>query len=455
MHGCSGVDTSEVTGPTGDAWWDDAPVGDPSDERPTKAPRWRPSRIAGVVGLVVVTLLGLLSGWSGALLMASLYVGLTAIYALVRRTSWLGGPMRRGVSAAVLGASLVALVVSASAAAPSAEPVAAPAATAATQSPRPTATPSASATPTLEEQAATRPAPDPAPAADAAVVAAAQPQTALATATLLPVKGRAPKTGYDRDLYGQAWKDVDRNGCDTRNDILRRDLTDQALKDGTNGCVVLTGMLQDPYSAKAISFVRGQDTSSAVQIDHVVALSDSWQKGAQQWDVAKRESFANDPLNLLAVDGPLNMQKGDGDTATWLPPNKSFRCDYVARQVGVKYTYGLWVTQAEQDAMVGVLSTCPDQPLPTGSAVPPPPVVEEAPVVVVPAAPVAPAAPAVPVAPVAPARPVAPAAPAAPAVSGPFKNCTEARAAGAAPVYAGSPGYQPKLDRDNDGIGCE
>ncbi|MEZ0446494.1 HNH endonuclease family protein [Cellulomonas sp. ICMP 17802] len=189
--------------------------------------------------------------------------------------------------------------------------------------------------------------------------------SALAAVALLPVKGRAPKSGYDRELYGQAWKDVDRNGCDTRNDILRRDLTDQLLKPGTNGCVVATGTLLDPYSGTAIAFVRGQGTSSLVQIDHVVALSDSWQKGAQQWDAATREAFANDPLNLLAVDGALNQQKGDGDTATWLPPNKGYRCAYVARQVAVKYAYGLWVTQAEQDAMVRVLSTCPSQPLPT------------------------------------------------------------------------------------------
>jgi hypothetical protein len=254
------------------------------------------------------------------------------------------------------------------------------------------------------------------------VVAAAPPQTALAAAALLPVKGRAPKTGYDRDLYGQAWKDVDRNGCDTRNDILRRDLTDQVLKDGTNGCVVASGTLLDPYSGRPIAFVRGQDTSSAVQIDHVVALSDSWQKGAQQWDTAKREAFGNDPLNLLAADGPLNQQKGDGDTATWLPPNKAFRCAYVARQVGVKYTYGLWVTQAEQDAMVGVLSTCPAEPLPAGSAVPLPTVAE-------------------------PATGEQPAAP--------FASCSEAWAAGAAPVHVGDTGYAPHLDGDGDGIACE
>ena len=201
--------------------------------------------------------------------------------------------------------------------------------------------------------------------------------------------------------------------------------------------MVASGTLLDPYSGKAIAFVRGQDTSSAVQIDHVVALSDSWQKGAQQWDTAKREAFGNDPLNLLAADGPLNQQKGDGDTATWLPPNKAFRCAYVARQVGVKYTYGLWVTQAEQDAMVGVLSTCPTEPLPAGSAVPPLPVVEarrwsssarrratRRPAVAAPAAPV----------------PAVPAARARPApVTGPFANCTEAWAAGAAPVLRRRP----------------
>ncbi|WP_372439958.1 HNH endonuclease family protein [Cellulomonas fengjieae] len=206
----------------------------------------------------------------------------------------------------------------------------------------------------------------PAPVTPPVTPEPATPSTALATVALLPVKGRAPKTGYDRDLYGHAWKDVDRNGCDTRNDILRRDLVDQVIKDGTHGCVVAAGTLHDPYSGEPIAFVRGQGTSSAVQIDHVVALSDSWQKGAQQWDTATREAFANDPLNLLAADGPLNQRKGDGDTATWLPPNTGFRCAYVARQVGVKHAYGLWVTQAEQDAMVRVLSTCPSEPLPVG-----------------------------------------------------------------------------------------
>jgi hypothetical protein len=205
------------------------------------------------------------------------------------------------------------------------------------------------------------------------VVSSAAPQTALATVSLLEVKGRAPKTGYDRDLFGSGWVDVDRNGCDTRNDVLARDLEPETFKAGTHDCVVLTGTLVDPYSATTIGFVRGNETSSAVQIDHVVALSDAWQKGAQAWAETRRVSFANDPMNLLAVDGPLNMQKGDGDAATWLPPNKAYRCAYVARQVGVKYTYGLWVTDAERNAMVSVLSTCPNQALPDGSTLAPAP----------------------------------------------------------------------------------
>ena len=195
------------------------------------------------------------------------------------------------------------------------------------------------------------------------------PGAALIALARLPVKGRAPRTGYDRAAFGQAWTDDNddqfgHNGCDTRNDILRRDLRDLTLKPGTHGCVVLRGVLDDPYTGRTIDFVRGERTSFAVQIDHVVALSDAWQKGAQYWSARKRVDLANDPLELLAVDGPTNEAKGDGDAATWLPPNRSFRCAYVARQIAIKAKYGIWVTAAERDAMVRVLARCPQQRLP-------------------------------------------------------------------------------------------
>lgn len=180
----------------------------------------------------------------------------------------------------------------------------------------------------------------------------------------LAVKGRAPKTGYARDQFGTAWADVDRNGCDTRNDILTRDMTSIVYKAGTQNCVVLTGVLADPYSGERIEFTRGVSTSSEVQIDHVIPLSDAWQKGAQKLSLTTRTALANDPLNLLAVKGRLNSQKSDGDAATWLPPLKSYRCAYVARQIAVKAKYSLWVTIAEKNAIKGILSKCPDQLLP-------------------------------------------------------------------------------------------
>lgn len=176
----------------------------------------------------------------------------------------------------------------------------------------------------------------------------------------IPIKGRAPKTAYSRDQFGGGW--ATKKGCDTRNIILYRDLVDVAVDEG---CIVISGALDDPYTGEMIQFRRGASSSAKVQIDHVVALSDAWQKGAQQLTYDERVVFANDPLVLLAVDGPANQEKGDGDSATWLPPNKSFRCQYVARQVAIKAKYDLWVTQAEYDAMIRVLERCPDQLLPT------------------------------------------------------------------------------------------
>ena len=189
--------------------------------------------------------------------------------------------------------------------------------------------------------------------------------TAVSALSTLPVKGRAPKTGYTRAQFGQTWADVDRNGCDTRNDMLKRDLTEIVYKVKTRNCVVESGILIDRYSGETINFVRGNVTSMEVQIDHVVALSNAWQTGAFKLSVTQRTALANDPLNLFAVKGRLNSQKGDGDAATWLPPLKSFRCTYVAQQIAVKAKYSLWVTAPEKEAMTRILAACPKQLLPT------------------------------------------------------------------------------------------
>lgn len=198
-----------------------------------------------------------------------------------------------------------------------------------------------------------------------------QPVTAPQTVTVQPtgdtvavlnqleVKGRAPKTNYSRDQFGDGWES--KLGCDTRNIILNRDLVDVVAN---TECKVIKGTLHDPYTGKDIIFTRGDTTSDDVQIDHVVALSDAWQTGAQQLSFDERVKLANDPLELLAVDGLANQQKSDGDAATWLPPNKAFRCQYIARQIAVKQKYRLWVKPAEKDAMLHVLAACPGQKLP-------------------------------------------------------------------------------------------
>lgn len=280
--------------------------------------------------------------------------------------------------------------------------------------------------------------------------------TASAMLDELMVKGRAPKTGYNGELF--KWRsDTDHNGCDTRNDVLRRDLTDITLKAGTQGCIVLAGILADPYAGETYDFDR---SANAVDIDHVVARSNAWQTGAFNFDEETLKEFGNDPLNLLAGSSSLNRQKGDGDAATWLPPNKSFRCEYVARQIAVKHKYELWVVPAEKDAMERVLAKCDDQPAFADDVDWPGPgegdnvtTKEET-------------------------RPAGQKSSSSSSsgstgsgssssgtTSGSsssssgsstfFENCTAAREAGAAPVRSGDPGYGSHLDRDGDGIACE
>ena len=184
--------------------------------------------------------------------------------------------------------------------------------------------------------------------------------TALTVIEQQVTKGRAAKTGYTRAQF-PTWSDLDRNGCDTRNEILNRDLTKVLFKAGTKDCKVTSGSLIDPYSGKVITF---SSVKSTIDIDHVVALSNAWQTGAAYFDKSKRQLIANDPLNLLAVDYSLNRQKGDGDAATWLPPLKSYRCAYVASQIAVKAKYALWVTSPEKDAIVKILEKCVGQKIP-------------------------------------------------------------------------------------------
>ncbi|MDT5048310.1 MAG: hypothetical protein QOG75_4198 [Mycobacterium sp.] len=177
----------------------------------------------------------------------------------------------------------------------------------------------------------------------------------------LPVKGWDRVQDFNRARFGEPWSDdvnveFGHNGCNTRDDILRRDLVDLQVRPGT--CFAQRGILHDPYTGATIVFVRGPDTSPAVQIDHVVSLSDAWYKGARTWDDQRRRDFANDPRNLLAVAGQANFDKAFRDAASWLPPNVAFRCAFGGRLVEVKTDYRLWVSGREKDAMRRVLRDC-------------------------------------------------------------------------------------------------
>jgi hypothetical protein len=181
-------------------------------------------------------------------------------------------------------------------------------------------------------------------------------QAPPADVAALTVRPAGTLNGYSRKAFGQTWADVDRNGCDTRNDILRRDLTLITIKDNTRGCVVIAGALHDRYTGHLIQFAKAD--AAKVQIDHVVPLAAAWRSGAATWTLRQRTAFANDPANLLAVDGPTNEAKGDDTPDQWMPPRKSEACDYGRRYVAVKAKYHLSVTGRERDALTAALRAC-------------------------------------------------------------------------------------------------
>ncbi len=182
----------------------------------------------------------------------------------------------------------------------------------------------------------------------------------------LAVRARVSSDGYARSNFSNSgWGN--KRGCDMRNRILQRDLVDVVLAD--DGCTVLSGTLEkDMFSGKRIEFERGPDTSGDIHIEHIVAVSDAWQKGAQDLTYNERYAFFNDPLNLIAIDGPTNMEKGDKDAGEWMP-RKAYRCRYVARQIAIKLRYDLWLDEGEHRAMQRKLQRCPSQVLPVQGAI--------------------------------------------------------------------------------------
>jgi hypothetical protein len=288
-----------------------------------------------------------------------------------------------------------------------------------------------STAPATSASSTTSTAPEPTTPATTAPSAPGDGGDAAAVLAGLPVAPLNSAVPYERTQdFGPAWADVDHNGCDTRNDILHRDLTGVEVRPGTHDCVVVAGTLQDLYTGTSMPFLKAQ--ASRVQIDHIVPLHAAWMLGAYSWPYAQRLAFANDPSNLLAVDGHNNEAKGDSLADTWVPPNQAEWCDYARRTVTVHAAYHLPVTSAEKAALARLLGTCAaaapvplpaPSPAPGGATAPAP----------------------------------APAPTAAPSGGGSvyYANCAAVRAAGKAPLYRGDPGYRAGLDRDDDGVACE
>ena len=189
------------------------------------------------------------------------------------------------------------------------------------------------------------------------------PAAATAALAQLPVAEKGSLAGYERDcgegdgcVFGPRWADVDRNGCDQRNDVLRRDLTDVELREGTHGCVVEAGTLDDPYTGTTVSFAKAD--AAEVPIDHVVPLAAAWVQGAASWTTAERTVFANDLGNLMATTQEQNSAKGDSTAEEWVPPDPEYGCSYAAVVVTVKQAYGLSVSAAEAASLEDLLATC-------------------------------------------------------------------------------------------------
>jgi hypothetical protein len=295
--------------------------------------------------------------------------------------------------------------------------------------------PSASSTASASASATTAPSESAAPSIAVGEPNPSAPGTALATLETLKVADFSSNGTYKRDAFGEAWADVDKNNCDTRNDILKRDIKGATVD---SKCLVQKGAFNDPYTGKVINFDRSKGGGGGIDIDHIIPLSLAWKTGASEWDASKRLSFANDPLNLMASDSSENRKKGDKDASAYLPPNAGFHCEYVARQVTVRAKYGTWITPAEKKAIYTVLQTCPTQTLASADGslpVNPTPVV---PPVDTPAPPVETLA-----------------EPAAGGEDPKFTSCTKAKAAGFGPYTKADVEYTWYKDGDNDGTVCE
>lgn len=192
--------------------------------------------------------------------------------------------------------------------------------------------------------------------ARASVPSSASTSTAvLSLVDALGVEDDVAPATYERAAFGQRWADVDRDGCDQRNDVLARDLVDVVFRAGTQDCVVERGVLTDPYTGQLVRFEK---VEGGIDIDHVVPLAAAWRSGAWSWSEEQRTQFANDLANLQATSSSINRSKGDQGVEEWLPPDPAYTCTYAARWVQIKTRWSLSVTTPEKSALEQLLERC-------------------------------------------------------------------------------------------------
>ena len=161
---------------------------------------------------------------------------------------------------------------------------------------------------------------------------------ALATLTVAPQSTRPP---YDRAAWDSGWPDRNGDCRDLRAELLQQHSLIETTFTDPDGCRVLTGLWQDPWTGRTYT------DAVALEIDHHVPLRNAHASGGAAWSDA-----------LQVVAGSTNRQKRDSGPETWPPPRRSSRCAYAQTWVEVKVQYELTVTRAERKALADMLATC-------------------------------------------------------------------------------------------------
>ncbi len=159
---------------------------------------------------------------------------------------------------------------------------------------------------------------------------------------------------YSRDSLPTDWKDLDGNGCNTREDILKKYTSEYTGR--FDGCKIKSGKFYDYYNGKFLRYDKSVDTGGGIQIDHIVAIGNAWISGGYKWGKDEWISYINDEEVLIPTSSKTNREKSDKDITEWKPANNSYLCTYAEKQVEIKDKYKLTVTEKEKAELKSILN---------------------------------------------------------------------------------------------------